>query len=162
MFYFHHTNVTVSNNNSSADHLYDVINTLERQHEELHSVMSALAAGAVSAEDKGFKSEIQDIIENHKEETKKIVDGLALLTSNPTIKPTIINQHDTVRKNNDIKDNVLIVGGTDGSGTRSVVQFLTLLGVSMVSEDPETYDIHADLVGGWPEIVRPVIRYSKY
>ncbi len=161
MFYFHHTNVTVNNNNSSADHLYDVINTLERQHEELHSVMSALAAGAVSAEDKGFKSEIQDIIENHKEETKKIVDGLALLTSNPTIKPTIINQHDTVRKNNDIKDNVLIVGGTDGSGTRSVVQFLTLLGVSMVSEDPETYDIHADLVGGWPPVVSPVIKYAK-
>lgn len=46
---------------------------------------------------------------------------------------------------------VLIVGGTDGSGTRRVVQILTELGVKMVSEDPETYDIHADLVGGWPK-----------
>lgn len=27
----------------------------------------------------------------------------------------------------------------------------------MVSEDPETYDIHADIVGGWPKIVDPVI-----
>lgn len=53
---------------------------------------------------------------------------------------------------------VLIVGGTDGSGTRSVVQTLTDLGVTMVSEDPETFDIHADLVGGWPPIVKPVLR----
>ena len=52
---------------------------------------------------------------------------------------------------------VLVVGGTDGSGTRRVVQMLTDLGVTMVSEDPETYDIHADLVGGWPPIVSPVL-----
>lgn len=56
---------------------------------------------------------------------------------------------------------VLIVGGTDGSGTRRVVQILTELGVSMVSEDPETYDIHADLVGGWPTIVKPVIKQMR-
>jgi hypothetical protein len=55
---------------------------------------------------------------------------------------------------------VVIVGGTDGSGTRRVVQVLTELGVKMVSEDPETYDIHADLVGGWPPIVSPVIRHT--
>lgn len=52
---------------------------------------------------------------------------------------------------------VMIVGGTDGSGTRSVVQTLTDLGASVVSEDPETFDIHADLVGGWPPIVKPVL-----
>lgn len=52
---------------------------------------------------------------------------------------------------------VLVVGGTDGSGTRRVVQILTELGVRMVSEDPETYDIHADIVGGWPKIVSPVL-----
>lgn len=46
---------------------------------------------------------------------------------------------------------------TDGSGTRRVVQILSQLGVTMVSEDPETYDIHADLVGGWPRIVEPVL-----
>lgn len=55
---------------------------------------------------------------------------------------------------------VLVVGGTDGSGTRRVVQTLTELGVKMVSEDPETFDIHADLVGGWPTIVRPIIEES--
>eukprot|EP01039_Chlorochromonas_danica_P004921 gene4921-5402_t len=56
---------------------------------------------------------------------------------------------------------VLIIGGTDGSGTRRVVQVLTELGVSMVSEDPETYDIHADLVKGWPPLVNPVINHFK-
>lgn len=52
---------------------------------------------------------------------------------------------------------VLVVGGTDGSGTRRVVQVLAQLGVAMVSEDPETYDIHADIVSGWPAIVKPVL-----
>lgn len=52
---------------------------------------------------------------------------------------------------------VLVVGGTDGSGTRRVVQLLTSLGVLIVSEDPETYDIHADLFGGWPSVVTPVL-----
>ena len=56
---------------------------------------------------------------------------------------------------------VLVVGGTDGSGTRRVVQILTQLGVIMVSEDPETYDIHADLVKGWPEVVSPVVAATR-
>lgn len=56
---------------------------------------------------------------------------------------------------------MLVVGGTDGSGTRRVVQILTLLGVTMVSEDPETYDIHGDAVGGWPTVVAPVIRMTR-
>ena len=56
---------------------------------------------------------------------------------------------------------VLVVGGTDGSGTRSVVKILTKLGVTMVSEDPETFDIHADSVGGWPTIVNPIIAQTK-
>ena len=30
----------------------------------------------------------------------------------------------------------------------------------MVSEDPETYDIHADIVGGWPKIVSPVLQHT--
>ncbi len=38
-----------------------------------------------------------------------------------------------------------------------MVQILTELGVTMVSEDPETYDIHGDLMGGWPPVVNPVI-----
>jgi hypothetical protein len=56
---------------------------------------------------------------------------------------------------------VLVVGGTDGSGTRRVVQILAELGVTMISEDPETYDIHADLVKGWPEVVNPVVRATQ-
>jgi hypothetical protein len=32
----------------------------------------------------------------------------------------------------------------------------------MVSEDPETYDIHADLMGGWPGVVRDAIYVSKF
>ena len=52
---------------------------------------------------------------------------------------------------------MMVVCGTDGSGTRSVVQTLTRLGVLMTSEDPETYDIHGDLMGGWPPIVKPVL-----
>lgn len=55
---------------------------------------------------------------------------------------------------------VLVVGGTDGSGTRRVVQLLTMLGARFVSEDPETFDIHADVVGGWPAIVSPVLDHT--
>jgi hypothetical protein len=55
----------------------------------------------------------------------------------------------------------MVVGGTDGSGTRRVVQILAELGVVMVSEDPETYDIHADLVRGWPEVVTPVVTATR-
>lgn len=55
----------------------------------------------------------------------------------------------------------LVVCGTDGSGTRRVVDVLTELGVLMVSEDPETFDIHADLMGGWPPIVKPLVRITR-
>lgn len=57
---------------------------------------------------------------------------------------------------------ILAVGGTDGSGTRRVVWLLTMLGVTMVSEDQQTYDIHADVVGGWPKIVSPVVKVHKH
>lgn len=53
---------------------------------------------------------------------------------------------------------MLVVCGTDGSGTRRVVQTLTQLGVLMTSEDPETYDIHGDLMGGWPPVVKPIVK----
>jgi hypothetical protein len=58
-------------------------------------------------------------------------------------------------------ENIMVVGGTDGSGTRRVVQLLTKLGVTIVSEDPETFDIHADLFGGWPEVVMPVLSVNN-
>lgn len=67
----------------------------------------------------------------------------------------------TISSTLSLSSSVLIIGGTDGSGTRRVVQVLTELGVSMVSEDPETYDIHADLVKGWPPLVNPVINHFK-
>jgi len=56
---------------------------------------------------------------------------------------------------------MMVVCGTDGSGTRKVVQVLTDLGVLVVSEDPETYDIHGDLMGGWPTVVKPVVQNVK-
>ena len=59
-----------------------------------------------------------------------------------------------------LDQSVLVVGGTDGSGTRRVVELLTLLGVTMVSEDPETFDIHADIVLGWPNVVAPVLKHT--
>jgi len=56
---------------------------------------------------------------------------------------------------------MLVVCGTDGSGTRRVVDILTSLGVLMVSEDPETFDIHGDLMGGWPPVVKPIIKAAR-
>lgn len=70
-------------------------------------------------------------------------------------------QYSTTNSGANDSQAVLVVGGTDGSGTRRVVQVLTELGVTMVSEDPETYDIHADIIGGWPPIVKPVISATK-
>ena len=56
---------------------------------------------------------------------------------------------------------MMVVCGTDGSGTRKVVQVLADMGVLVVSEDPETYDIHGDLMGGWPTVVKPVVQNVK-
>ena len=56
---------------------------------------------------------------------------------------------------------ILVVGGTDGSGTRRAVQLLAELGVPMVVEDSTTLDIHADILkDGWPGIVSPFLKYS--
>jgi len=55
----------------------------------------------------------------------------------------------------------LIVGGSDGSGTRSVVALLEKLGVRMNVDDRGTNDVHADEMGGWPPVVRLVLRHTK-
>lgn len=58
----------------------------------------------------------------------------------------------------------LIVGGTDGSGTRGVVALLQRLKVPMVVEDLGTMDVHGApymAKGGWPMVVRPVIEWSQ-
>ena len=52
---------------------------------------------------------------------------------------------------------MLVVGGSDGSGTRSVVALLEKLGVFMVVDDRGTNDVHAEEMGGWPPVVRPVL-----
>ena len=49
---------------------------------------------------------------------------------------------------------VVVVGGSDGSGTRSVVALLEKLGVFMVVDDRGTNDVHAAEMGGWPPVVR--------
>ena len=57
----------------------------------------------------------------------------------------------------------LIVGGTDGSGTRSVVALLQHLRVPMVVEDGGTMDVHGSpymVKGGWPAVVRPVLDWA--
>jgi len=57
----------------------------------------------------------------------------------------------------------LIVGGSDGSGTRAVVQVLQELGVRMVVEDKGTLDVHGfQLFGGegWPGLVSRVLNVT--
>jgi hypothetical protein len=52
---------------------------------------------------------------------------------------------------------VLVVGGSDGSGTRSIVDLLQSLGVKMIVEDNGTKDHHGEVMGGWPRVVKPVL-----
>ncbi|CAM9637138.1 unnamed protein product [Choristocarpus tenellus] len=57
----------------------------------------------------------------------------------------------------------LVVGGTDGSGTRGVVALLQRLGVPMVIEDGGTLDVHGApymAKEGWPELVQPILEWS--
>jgi len=54
----------------------------------------------------------------------------------------------------------IIVGGTDGSGTRAVVTLLSNLNVLMVKDDACTFDVHAGEMGGWPPVVRRALRFS--
>lgn len=52
---------------------------------------------------------------------------------------------------------VLVVGGTDGSGTRSFVDLLNDLGVPMAVDDAGTMDVHGwEMDGGWPPLVKKV------
>mmetsp|Transcript_48360 Transcript_48360/g.146069 ORF Transcript_48360/g.146069 Transcript_48360/m.146069 type:complete len:249 (-) Transcript_48360:720-1466(-) len=79
---------------------------------------------------------------------------------------------------NIINDVPLIVGGTDGSGTRSVVCLLDALGVPMVIDDERTLDVEARELGfleivdhsepsgrrkirGWPAVVRQVLARTR-
>lgn len=55
---------------------------------------------------------------------------------------------------------ILIIGGTDGSGTRAFVDTLRTLGVPIVSDDPHTFDFHGSSMfagEGWPALVKTVL-----
>jgi hypothetical protein len=55
---------------------------------------------------------------------------------------------------------ILILGGSDGSGTRSFVQHLIQLGIPMIYDDEITMDVHGRSMSegdGWPQIVRMVL-----
>jgi hypothetical protein len=55
---------------------------------------------------------------------------------------------------------ILILGGSDGSGTRSFVQHLIQLGIPMIYDDEITMDVNGRSMAdgdGWPQIVRMVL-----
>lgn len=59
---------------------------------------------------------------------------------------------------------ILIVGGSDGSGTRAVVDALGHLGVPMLVDDAGTDDVHALGVlegAGWPPLVKLVLEATR-
>jgi len=67
----------------------------------------------------------------------------------------------TTRKHTKDGKSKLLVGGSDGSGTRSVVSLLQDLGVTMVIDDTGTNDVHgAEMFSGkgWPDVVRPALQ----
>ena len=57
--------------------------------------------------------------------------------------------------------NLVVVGGTDGSGTRGVVEVLARMGVPWVFDDPVSLDIHGEEMGGWPSVVAPLLSALK-
>ena len=71
-----------------------------------------------------------------------------------------INNAADHNQNNDHKP-IVMVGGSDGSGTRAVVQLLRELGTIIVADDPHTFDVHAsELRQGWPGLIHRV--YSSF
>ncbi|CBN77427.1 conserved unknown protein [Ectocarpus siliculosus] len=77
----------------------------------------------------------------------------------PPLRPSLGSQPGLIRE-----PVPLIVGGSDGSGTRGVVALLQRLKVPMVVEDRGTMDVHGApymVKGGWPAVVRPVIGWAK-
>ena len=164
----------------------DLIASLERQNEELDHIISAVESGAIT-ENNPLVDEVMalqnkkifELLGTKMDPIKKVVPVMLkndfkkarrdLVPTEPTVtlpSGPIINlppKPITLSSSNiqNAKKSILIVGGTDGSGTRKVVDILRQLGVLMVSEDPETYDIHADSVAGWPTIVNPILSETK-
>lgn len=71
-------------------------------------------------------------------------------------------RHEKSSKTSNAKS-MLIVGGSDGSGTRAIVEVLRRLGTVIVSEDPQTFDVSANeifhssfdghIMRGWPSLI---------
>jgi hypothetical protein len=58
------------------------------------------------------------------------------------------------------KGPTLIIGGSDGSGTRAFAQFVRRLGVPMQIDDQETMDVHGSVMfqgAGWPPLVNLIL-----
>jgi hypothetical protein len=58
---------------------------------------------------------------------------------------------------------ILIIGGTDGSGTRAFVDTIKRLGVIIVADDLNTFDVHAGALfhgQGWPALVNTVLKHT--
>jgi len=166
--------------------LNDLIASLERQNEELDHIIGAVEAGSISVDnpiiekvmnlqDKRIyellgtkttpiKKFIPSMLKNDFKMKKARLDNLDTINPSPPQTPIINLPPDPITFNSNVNNEnkaILIVGGTDGSGTRKVVDILRQMGVLMVSEDPETYDIHADSVQGWPTIVNPVLETTR-
>jgi hypothetical protein len=63
----------------------------------------------------------------------------------------------------DLSSPVLIIAGSDGSGTRAFVDAIRQLGVPIVADDKETFDLHGVELfkrQGWPALVNMVLRYT--
>ena len=58
---------------------------------------------------------------------------------------------------------ILLIGGSDGSGTRSFVNTIKELGVFIVADDKQTFDVHAAEMfqkKGWPAFVNAVLKHT--
>jgi len=69
-----------------------------------------------------------------------------------------------VKVYNETNTPYLIVGGSDGSGTRAVVNTLIELGTFFHVEDQITMDIHGEQMfqgGGWPPLVNLIINHTR-
>lgn len=58
---------------------------------------------------------------------------------------------------------MVLIGGSDGSGTRAFVDALSKMGVIVVADDRETFDIHGAALfrrAGWPALVNAVLKHT--
>ena len=136
---------TDANNKAHLQGIAQALDELEVKHKNVVVHLNRLEAEAAAAANVGLEQAPLVMIPN-----------TPLLPTETIPSPMTFNTPSSFHAKS-----VLVVGGTDGSGTRRVVEILTQLGVTMVSEDPETFDIHADAVGGWPTIVTPLLQQTK-